>query len=96
MLYTVGMTTVVRLGDRGRLVLPVELRHRLGLHAGDELLATIDEDTTVRLVSRRAAAHDLLGAAGTDGPLSSAVDELLAERRRETQRDEAPPKARPA
>lgn len=94
MLYTVGVTTVVRLGDRGRLVLPAELRHRLGLHAGDELLATIDEDTTVRLVSRRAAAHDLLGA-GTGGP-SSAVDELLAERRRETQRDEAPPPAPPA
>lgn len=84
------MTNVVRLGDRGRLVLPAELRRRLGLHAGDELLATVD-DTTVHLIARRAAAHELLGAAGTVETSPSAVDELLAERRREAQRDETLP-----
>lgn len=80
---------MVRLGERGRLVLPAELRHRLGLHAGDELLATADDDTTVRLVPRRVAAQELLGIASTRDTSRSAVEELLAERRREAQRDES-------
>lgn len=86
----VGMKTVVRLGERGRLVLPREVRRRLALHTGDELLAIVDDDTSVRLVPRRTAAYDLLGAAGTPDTSLSAVDELLLERRREAQRDEGP------
>lgn len=78
------------------MVLPAELRHRLGLQAGDQLLATVDDDATVRLIPRRAAALDLLGAARTDRDSSSPVDELLAKWRRETVCDEALPSESPA
>jgi AbrB family looped-hinge helix DNA binding protein len=49
------MTVVTaRLDERGRLVLPAKLRHRLDLHPGDELVI-VDEPDGVRLKSRRVA-----------------------------------------
>lgn len=74
------MADVVRIGERGRVVLPARLRNRLGLHSGDELLAVVD-DAGLRLLPRREAAYSLLGAAGDAGEVS-AVAELVAERRR--------------
>ncbi len=70
-----------RLDDRGRLVLPVELRRRMGLRAGDEVSITEEADGVLRVESRRAAARALIGTAGS--VTGSAVDELRAERRRE-------------
>lgn len=76
-----------RLGARGRLVLPAEIRHELALEEGDRILFTIEEPgvlrmTTAREVVRRArgALRDLIG----DRDL---VAELLAERRREAEDD---------
>jgi bifunctional DNA-binding transcriptional regulator/antitoxin component of YhaV-PrlF toxin-antitoxin module len=61
------------------LVLPVELRRRLGLRAGDEVKITEEADGVLRVESRRAAARALIGSAGeTKG---AAVEELRAERR---------------
>lgn len=75
----------VRLGARGRLVLPAAIRHELALEEGDRVLFTIEEPgvlrmTTAREVVRRArgALRDLTG----DRDL---VAELLAERRREAE-----------
>ncbi len=72
----------VRLDERGRVVLPARLRRRLGLEAGDELLAEVD-GVGLRLVSRRAAAYALVGAATGAEHDGSAVSDLLRERRRE-------------
>lgn len=79
---TWDMDETVRVDDRGRVVLPAGLRRRLGLSEGDELLAEVD-GVGLRLVSRRAAALALVGAANLDGHEGSAVSELLRERRRE-------------
>jgi len=76
------MGETVRVDDRGRVVLPAGLRRRLGLSEGDELLAEVD-GLGLRLVSRRAAAFALVGAADPGGQEGSAVSELLRERRRE-------------
>lgn len=46
-----------RLDGRGRLVLPAELRRRLGLHTGDEVMITEESDGVLRVDSRRAAAR---------------------------------------
>jgi AbrB family looped-hinge helix DNA binding protein len=70
-----------RLDARGRLVLPVQLRRRLGLHAGDEVKISEEADGVLRVESRRAAARALIGSAGR--MKGSAVDELRAERRRQ-------------
>ncbi len=70
-----------RLDDRGRLVLPVELRRRMGLRAGDELSIREEADGVLRVESPRAAARALIGTAGS--VTGSVVEELHAERRRE-------------
>jgi AbrB family looped-hinge helix DNA binding protein len=91
MWYVVRMSHIVRLshieysvrmGDRGRLVLPAELRHALGISAGDELLARLDGDG-VRIVSRRQLARQARGLLRATEEQRDLVAELLAERRQE-------------
>jgi bifunctional DNA-binding transcriptional regulator/antitoxin component of YhaV-PrlF toxin-antitoxin module len=72
----------VRLGDRGRLVLPAELRRALGFLAGDELVARLDGDG-VRIVSRRQLARQARGLLRATAKQRDLVAELLAERRQE-------------
>jgi AbrB family looped-hinge helix DNA binding protein len=72
---------VVRVGDRGRLVLPAALRRHLDVEAGDELLALVEDDDAVRLVSRAAAIR--LARGSLHAPGRSLADELIAERRAE-------------
>jgi AbrB family looped-hinge helix DNA binding protein len=71
-----GIYSVV-MGDRGRLVVPMELRERLDLKAGSTLLLLETPEGIVvatRDQAKRLIRHQLQG----DG---SVVDELLAERR---------------
>jgi AbrB family looped-hinge helix DNA binding protein len=70
-----------RLDERGRLVLPAEMRRRMGLRAGDEVRISEEADGALRVESRRAAARALIGLAGSSA--ESVVEELRAERRRE-------------
>jgi len=72
----------VRLGDRGRLVLPAELRRALGISAGHELVAQLDGDG-VRIVSRRQLARQARGLMRTTGAQRDLVAELIHERRQE-------------
>ena len=72
----------VRLRDRGRLVLPAELRRALDLSTGDELVARLDGDG-VHIVSRRQLARRVRGSLARTG--RDLVDELLAERRAEAE-----------
>lgn len=67
-----------RLDERGRLVLPVEMRRRLGLQAGDVVRIT-EDDGVLRVESRRAAARALVGIAGA--PDGSSLKDLKADRR---------------
>lgn len=71
-----------RLDGRGRLSLPAELRRRLDLRPGDDLVLSEEPDGALRLESRRSAAKALIGSAGS-APHST-VDELLDERGRES------------
>ncbi|MGH3449086.1 MAG: AbrB/MazE/SpoVT family DNA-binding domain-containing protein [Nocardioidaceae bacterium] len=75
-----------RLDERGRLVLPAELRRRLGLKPGDELVI-VEEPDGARLKSRRVAAQALIGLAGTAD--HSVVDELRRQREREAADEDA-------
>jgi AbrB family looped-hinge helix DNA binding protein len=69
----------VKIGGSGRLVIPAELRHRLGLNAGDRLVAHIEEGRlvfekaeTIKQRLKQRFAH-LKG--------QGVVDDLIAERR---------------
>jgi AbrB family looped-hinge helix DNA binding protein len=71
------------MGDRGRLVVPAELRERLGLVPGSPLLLIEAADglvVTTRDGARDVVRRQLRGA--------SLVDELLTERRDEAAREE--------
>jgi AbrB family looped-hinge helix DNA binding protein len=74
----------VTMGDRGRLVIPAEVRDRAGLHEGMPLVL-VETPNGLVLLSRsqlRARVRDDL--AGLD-----LVGELLAERRAEAEADDA-------
>ena len=77
---------VVRLGDRGRLVLPADLRRRAGLRQGEELIA-VYEDGILRLVARRELARAGRGMFAHVAPGRDLIGELLAERRDESRRE---------
>lgn len=82
----------VRLDDRGRLVLPVKLRRRLGLRPGDEVKISEEGDGVLRVESRRAAARALIGSAGPAKP--SVVEALRADRRRQAAAEDQDAKRR--
>jgi AbrB family looped-hinge helix DNA binding protein len=75
-----------RLDERGRLVLPVELRRRLGLNAGDEVAITEEADGALRIESRLAAARGLIGLAGSLDHAS--LDDLQAVRREQARAED--------
>ena len=80
----------LHLGNRGRIVLPAEVRHRLDLKEGDWLILTVEEDGSLRLLSARESARRGRGLLrqmlpGLEGRCLS--EELIAERRVETARE---------
>lgn len=85
MWYVDGMSGTYRLvmGDRGRLVIPVEVRQRLGLDEGMPLTLLETPDGLV-LMTR----EQLLAKVREDLKDLDLVGELLSERRAEAAREE--------
>jgi AbrB family looped-hinge helix DNA binding protein len=79
----------VQLQDRGRLVLPAEIRKRLSLREGDEFLVTLEPDTSLRLRSVRQVLREIRGLYKARAGNRSLADELIAERRAEVRRASA-------
>jgi AbrB family looped-hinge helix DNA binding protein len=80
----------VALGERGRIVLPSQLRQRLNLQTGDRLIVTVDDEGGFRVVPARELARRLRGLYRDLAPGRSLVDELIAERREEARREDEP------
>ena len=81
----------VHVDQRGRLVLPVSVRHQLGIEPGSALILTVQEDGMLRLISPGEAARRGRGllrklAPGTTRDRQLA-DELIAERRIEAEHE---------
>ena len=78
----------VVMADRGRLVLPAEVRDRLNIKPGDRLTLRVEPDGTMKLLTAAAFARSLRGMFKhlASGRLLS--DELIAERRREAAMEE--------
>src|SRR2546430_13934780 len=81
----------VQLGDRGRLVLPAEIRKRLNLREGDQLLVTVQPDGSLRLMSPRQVVRETRGLYRTRAGHRSLADELIADRRAEAKREASSP-----
>ena len=73
----------VTMADRGRLVLPADVRERLKIKEGDRLTLRVDPDGTIRLQTPEVFAHSLVGIFKHLAPGRILSDELIAERRRE-------------
>lgn len=81
------MRYMVKVGNRGRLVLPAPVRDSLGLEEGSQLLLFLDESSeSVRLERARDVARSSRGMFADDSG-RSLVDELLDERRAEAERE---------
>ena len=74
------MDATLVLGQQGRLVIPAEVRAKLGLAPGDRLHLHLIGAQMV-LQRPRDAANELRGLAAAVPKTRSLVDELLAERR---------------
>jgi AbrB family looped-hinge helix DNA binding protein len=75
---------VVQVGPKGRVVIPAEIRHRLGISEGSELVALVEGEAVV-LVPRSSIKTRLRSIfAGVD---TSLRQELLADRRAEARRE---------
>jgi AbrB family looped-hinge helix DNA binding protein len=81
-----GDTRSVKVGPKGRVVIPQAARQQLGIEEGDELAVIVERDG-VLLMPRERLLDSLRGMLA-DVPYSLA-DELIAERHAEAARDAA-------
>jgi AbrB family looped-hinge helix DNA binding protein len=77
-------TYTVTMGDRGRLVVPAELRERMGVHEGDPLVVIDSGAGLVVLTRDQLKARVRQELTGAD-----LVSELLADRRRAAAAEDA-------
>ena len=83
------VTFSVTIAERGRVVLPVDVRERLNIKEGDRLAGRLEADGTISLQTPAAFARSLRGMfKHLARPGRSVVDELIAERRREAAMEE--------
>ena len=78
----------VTVADRGRLVLPAEVRERLKIKEGDRLTFRIEPDGTLMIQTAEVYANSLVGMFKHLAPGRNLVDELIADRRREAAMEE--------
>ena len=79
----------VVVSDRGRLVLPQEIRERLDIKGGDRISLTLEDDGAVVLQTPIVAIRRLQAMmAPLKRPCVLESDELIKERRREARREE--------
>jgi AbrB family looped-hinge helix DNA binding protein len=69
-----------RLGEKGQVVIPAEMREIMGLKPGDALIVRL-EGKSVRITTRHALIEELEGAFATPG--RDLTSELLEDRRNE-------------
>jgi antitoxin PrlF len=75
---------MLRLGEQGRIVIPVEFRKELGLEVGTELVATVEGDRLILETPSAVLARLQSLFSQVQGSLS---DELIAERKAEVNRE---------
>jgi AbrB family looped-hinge helix DNA binding protein len=88
-------TSRVRVDTAGRVVVPSELRHRLGITPGCDLILSADEQG-IHLQTFAQAIHAAQESLAPYRVASSnVVDELIRERRAEARKDRPPTKKPP-
>jgi len=85
----------LQLGNRGRIVLPAEVRHRLDLKQGDRLILSVEADGALLLQGARVLAQRLQGMFAEVAPGVDLADELIADRHAEGRQDADAHRKRP-
>ncbi len=79
---------VTKLTNGNRIVIPAAIRKSLGLRVGDAITLVLQNDGEVRLLIQAEAIRQAQALVRRQVPASrSLVEELLAERRKEADRD---------
>lgn len=84
---TSPMRTTLRVSGGGRIVIPAEVRQRLGMEVGDDVVMTVQDDhaTLMNAKAARRKAQEIVRQYVAPGV--SLSEELMAERRREAERE---------
>jgi AbrB family looped-hinge helix DNA binding protein len=82
-----GLRTTLRVANGGRIVIPAEVRHHLGLEIGDELVMTVENDQATLMNAKAARRRARQRVRRYIDPQVSLSAELLAERKKEAARD---------
>jgi AbrB family looped-hinge helix DNA binding protein len=77
----------VELGERGRVVIPAEVRQRLDLKEGEKMVLVVLDDGSMKLTPWKTVVENAVGMFAHIDPGVSWTDELIAERRAEAARE---------
>ena len=83
---TQAAMSTMRVGRKGRAVIPQEVREALGIHEGDTLLVYVEDGRAV-LETWDAAERELFAVVDRVAAGRSLSEELIAERRAEARRE---------
>ena len=82
-----AMRTTLQVAQGGRIVIPAEVRRRLEMEVGDELVLTVEDDHATLMNARAARRRARQRVRRYIAPEESLSAELMAERRQEAQRE---------
>jgi AbrB family looped-hinge helix DNA binding protein len=84
---TQNLRTTLRVAEGGRIVIPAEVRERLGLQVGADLVLTVEDDHATLMNAKAARQRARQSVRRYVAPGVSLSEELSAERKREAGRE---------
>ena len=82
-----ALRTILRVADGGRIVIPAEVRERLGLGVGADVVLTVEDDHATLMNAKAARRRARQRVRRYIAPGESLSEELMAERKREAERE---------
>lgn len=82
-----ALRATLRVADGGRIVIPIEVRQRLGLEVGSELVLTVQDDQATLMNAKAARRKARQRVRRYVKPGVSLSRELMAERKQEADRE---------
>jgi antitoxin PrlF len=82
-----ALRTKLRVADGGRIVIPSEVRERLGLAVGADVVLTVEDDCATLMNAKAARRRARQRVRRYVAPGDSLTEELLAERKKDADRE---------
>jgi AbrB family looped-hinge helix DNA binding protein len=80
-------TTTIRVAEGGRIVIPADVRRRLGFDVGEDVVLTVEEDHATLMSAKRARRRAQERVRRYISPDVSLSKELMDERKAEARRE---------